>query len=58
VKWADVHTFFAQLEEGERIGDADGFVLVARTARNEQLLSALAGKTKEPPAPFDAAQSN
>jgi hypothetical protein len=49
VKWADVHTFFAQLEEGERIGDADGFVLVARTARNEQLLSSLA-KMKEPTA--------
>lgn len=57
VKWKDVHTFFAQLEAGERIGNADGFVLVARTPRNEQLLSALA-KSKESPAPPDSAQKN
>lgn len=57
VKWADVHAFFAQLEEGARIGDHDGFVLVARTARNEQLLSALA-ETKAPNASFNSAQYN
>lgn len=57
VKWADVYTFFAQLEEGGRIGDRDGFVLVARTARNEQLLAALA-QTKEPPATLNPAQSD
>lgn len=42
VKWADIHTFFAQLEPGGMVGDDEGFVLVARHPRNEQLLSALA----------------
>lgn len=47
VRWADVYTFFAQLDAGQSAGDgADGFVLVARTPKNEQLLSALAAQTK------------
>lgn len=46
VRWADVHTFFAQLDTGQTAGDEEGFVLVARTPRNEQLLTALAADTK------------
>jgi hypothetical protein len=42
VRWADIHTFFAQLEPAGMVGDDEGFVLVARNPRNEQLLSALA----------------
>jgi 4-amino-4-deoxy-L-arabinose transferase-like glycosyltransferase len=59
VRWADVCAFFKQLDAGKIVGGGgssgggDGFVLVARTPRNEQLLSALAGATEssEPYAP-------
>jgi hypothetical protein len=47
VRWADVPAFFGQLDAGQIVGDGeDGFVLVARTPKNEQLLSALAAQTK------------
>ena len=47
VRWTDVYAFFGQLDAGQIVGDGeDGFVLVARTPKNEQLLSALAAQTK------------
>jgi hypothetical protein len=46
VRWTDIPAFFSQLEAGQTTGDRDGFVLVARTPRNEQFLSALAAQTK------------
>ncbi|HEY0100931.1 MAG TPA: hypothetical protein VGB76_18430, partial [Pyrinomonadaceae bacterium] len=42
VRWADVYAFFTQLETGRAVGGEDGFVLVARTPKNEQLLSRVA----------------
>jgi hypothetical protein len=39
VTWADLPQFFAQFETGDAVGDADGFVLLARTPRNEALLA-------------------
>jgi len=58
VKWADVHAFFAQLDQGRAIGDGDGFVLVARNPRNEQLLNALVAGAKDAGAPPGAVQSD
>lgn len=42
VRWADVYAFFAQLEQGQIVGGDDGFVLLARTPKNEQILSRVA----------------
>jgi len=38
VSWSDVRSFFKAFELGDDLGDDDGFVLLARTPRNEQLL--------------------
>jgi hypothetical protein len=42
VSWAQVYEFFAQLETGQALGGEDGFVLLARTPKNEQFLSQFA----------------
>ena len=39
VTWADLPQFFAQFDTGDAVGDVDGFVLLARTPRNEELLA-------------------
>ncbi|HEX8068923.1 MAG TPA: hypothetical protein VF546_03160 [Pyrinomonadaceae bacterium] len=41
ITWAQVNAFFGQFEQGQAVGDADGFVLLARTPRNENALRAL-----------------
>lgn len=42
VSWSDFRRFFSELEEGESRGGEDGFMLVARTPKNEQVLGQLA----------------
>jgi 4-amino-4-deoxy-L-arabinose transferase-like glycosyltransferase len=41
ITWAQISAFFNGFERGTQIGGADGFVLLARTARNEDTLRAI-----------------
>ncbi|MDT7540268.1 MAG: hypothetical protein QOE33_172 [Acidobacteriota bacterium] len=41
ITWAQIEAFFNGFERGPEIGGADGFVLLARTPRNENILRAL-----------------
>jgi hypothetical protein len=38
VSWTDIHDFFSRLDAGRAVGGEDGFALIARTPKNEQLL--------------------
>jgi hypothetical protein len=42
VSWRDFMPFFTQFDVGERVGGEDGFALLARTPRNEELLRGIA----------------
>ena len=39
VSWTDVYTFFSQFEMGQSLGGEDGFVLLLRSSKNEQILN-------------------
>jgi hypothetical protein len=39
VSWSDLPSFFGAFELGQDLGDEDGFVVLARTTRNERLLA-------------------
>jgi hypothetical protein len=41
VSWADVHDFFSRLDMGESLGGPDGFALVVRSPRNEEVFRML-----------------
>jgi len=43
IRWTDLPAFFSQFDRGESSGGDDGFVLFARTEKNEQLLGEIAG---------------
>jgi hypothetical protein len=43
--WADIYAFYTQLETDKSVGGEDGFVLLAPSSRNRQLLLAIAGTT-------------
>jgi hypothetical protein len=42
VSWGDVYNFFSGVEMGESLGGQDGFSLVVRSPRNEDLFRQLA----------------
>lgn len=44
ISWAQISVFFNQLERGQEVGGADGFVLLPPTPRNENTLRALAAQ--------------
>ena len=50
VTWNDLRSFFAGMEMGESAGGEDGFTLLLRSTRNEQLLRELAARPDEPQA--------
>jgi 4-amino-4-deoxy-L-arabinose transferase-like glycosyltransferase len=41
IAWAQISAFFNSFERGREVGGADGFVLLAHTARNEEALRAI-----------------
>jgi hypothetical protein len=43
VSWSDLPAFFEGFELGQDLGDDDGFVVLPRTPRNEQLIEQAAG---------------
>jgi hypothetical protein len=51
VMWSDLPSFFETFETGDAVGGEDGFVLLPRTPRNEELINHLAvGGQAESPA--------
>jgi hypothetical protein len=42
VRWEDLRSFFSRLEAADSVGGEDGFLLLARTPRNEETLRAAA----------------
>lgn len=42
LSWKQIYEFFSQLETGQAFGGEDGFVLLARTPKNEQFLTQVA----------------
>ena len=46
VSWGDVHAFFSTLELGRSLGGEDGFVLLASSARNQELFRRLAEENR------------
>jgi hypothetical protein len=53
VRWQQVYEFFAQLETGQAVGGDDGFVLLPRTAKNEQFLNRVAAPQTPEATPHD-----
>lgn len=49
ISWADLHAFFAPLDAGAAVGGEDGFVMLARTPRNEQVMRELAERAAAQP---------
>lgn len=47
VTWHDLRSFFSQLEAADAVGGDDGFLLVARGPRNEEVLRAAASAPDE-----------
>ena len=43
ISWADLQPFFAQFQFGAAVGNDDGFVMLLRSAHNEDLLRRFAG---------------
>jgi hypothetical protein len=43
VSWKDLQDFFAGIETGQEVGGADGFLLLAPTSINREMLEAVAG---------------
>ncbi len=41
LKWSDLHSFFAEFNYGDRVGEPDGFVLLVRTPSNVYRLQCL-----------------
>lgn len=46
VTWTHLHDFFSQMETGETAGGEDGFILLLRSQRNEELLRQLAARSE------------
>jgi len=46
VHWADIPAFFSQFDQAESVGGDDGFVLLAKTPKNVELVQSLAAKWK------------